>query len=335
MKSPFTGGKVRKEQESRILEFRKEQFEVVYHFYVCEDSGEQFTTDELDTLNLNQVYNKYRTRYGIPFTDEIKAVREQYGLSASKMSEVLGLGANVYRNYESGEMPSVATGRFIRLAEDPKEFERLVEMSKNALEPHEYDRVVKKLQQSKNGWSGVENYMKELLFGFKYPNQFNGYRVPQIEKVGNMVRFFAKEIKPFTTALNKLLFYSDFSHFKHHGFSISGLEYKAIQRGPVPANYGILYNQLVNQGMVNIVEQDFGEFVGERFEFVGEIANDFDDEIFSPEEWVTLNKVALLFKGKTTTHIVHMSHDEIAWKDNVDAFDRISYEYGFSLKHID
>jgi DNA-binding transcriptional regulator YiaG len=62
---------------------------------LCEDTGEEFTDAKLDDLNLTQAYNQYRTRCNLPFPDEIKALREQYGLSAAKMSEILGFGANL------------------------------------------------------------------------------------------------------------------------------------------------------------------------------------------------------------------------------------------------
>jgi hypothetical protein len=62
MKSPFTGGKVELLWEPRTLEYHKESFTVVYHYFLCEDTGEQFTTTELDTLNINQVHYKYSAK---------------------------------------------------------------------------------------------------------------------------------------------------------------------------------------------------------------------------------------------------------------------------------
>lgn len=336
MKSPFTGGKAKLETAHRVLEFRKEQFDVLYHFYLCIDSGEQFTSTELDTLNVIQVHNKYREKYGIPFTDEIKNIREKYGLSATKMSEVLGLGVNVYRNYEGGEMPSVATGRLIRLAEDPAEFGKLLEMSRNALEPNEYDRVKKKLDHASGGWTQAEEIWRKFLFGREYPNIHNGFRVPSLEKLGGMVSYFAEHNMPFTTALNKLLFYADFGHFKNYGLGISGVYYKAIQRGPVPENYGALYNHVVNSGYAKVVEHDFGEFVGERFMPVSEKENlRAAEEIFSETELKMIAFVSKRFEGLTTKTIVKISHDEPAWKDNVDERSRISFDYGFELKNMD
>jgi len=77
MKSPFTSGATKLAREPRVLEYRKNSFEVLYNYYVCVDTNEQFTTPDIDTLNFNQVHNKYRGKYGIPFTDEIKNIGEK------------------------------------------------------------------------------------------------------------------------------------------------------------------------------------------------------------------------------------------------------------------
>jgi hypothetical protein len=84
MKSPITGKEMKLTKERRSMDFRKETFEIVFHYYKCEDSGEQFTTTSLDEVNMNQVYNQYRDKFNIPFPDEIIRIREKYGLSAAK-----------------------------------------------------------------------------------------------------------------------------------------------------------------------------------------------------------------------------------------------------------
>lgn len=334
MKSPFTGGEVRIKRESRSLLYRKESFSIVYHVYVCVDTEEEFTTDELDELNLRQVHHKYREKYGIPFQDEIRQIREKYGLSAAKMSEVLGLGINVYRQYEAGEMPSVSTGRLIRMAGDPAEFEKLLELNKNALEEQDYLKIKKKVAHANSGENFVEEVLKHWLLGNHYPSIQNGYRMPDLQRIGNMIRYFAYHISPFTTALNKLMFYADFGHFKKHGTAISGLRYKAIQHGPVPENYGGIYNQVANEKYVAVEEIAFENFVGDRF-----IASAIDQEVFeslfSPSELEMMHKVVERFKGKNTKQIVHISHEEPAWQDNVDDYQRISFEYGFLLKNFE
>ena len=334
MKSPFTGGATILMKEPRTLEYRKESFEVVYHYYVCVDSGEQFTDTEIDTLNINQVHNKYREKYGIPFIDEIKNIREKYGLSAAKMSEVLGLGANVYRNYESGEMPSVSTGRLIRLSEDAEEFAKLLVMSRNVLEPHEYEKVKKKIDHVGSGVGTSGETWMNWLADNKYPNIFNGYRVPSLERIGNMVCFFAERNAPFTTSLNKLMFYADFGHYKKYGNSISGIYYKALPKGPVPENYGGIYNHIVNSDFVIVQETDFGEFVGDQFLAKKKADTNCEAGVFTETELGMLQHVSDKFKGKNTKQIVDISHEEPAWKENVGEYNRISFEYSFALKNI-
>lgn len=336
MKSPFTGGEVSLVKEWQTVEYRKDTFNVFYHSYVCIDTAQHFTNDELDGLNLSQVHNQYRAKYGIPFIDEIKNVRKKYDLSAAKMSEVLGFGTNIYRNYEAGEMPSVANGRLIRMAEDVEEFRKLLHLSKNSLEPHEYERVLKKIEHARSGWKAVTDHWEKMLFGNMMPDIYNGYRVPSIQKIGAIVNYFASNNKPYTTALNKLLFYADFGHFKNYGCSISGLSYNAITNGPVPMNYGGIYNKVANDGYTVIIEQDFDDFVGEQFT----AGRDFDsisesEELLSELEKETLKKVATKFKGMSTKKIVDLSHAERAWQDNVDDYGRINYKYGFDLKHFD
>ena len=63
MKSPITGKEMKLLKEHRLMHFRKETFEIVFHYYKCEDTGEQFTTTSLDEVNINQVYDQYRNRF--------------------------------------------------------------------------------------------------------------------------------------------------------------------------------------------------------------------------------------------------------------------------------
>jgi transcriptional regulator with XRE-family HTH domain/uncharacterized phage-associated protein len=325
-------GNVKLNKQVRSFDFRKEPFQIIYHTWIDQDNGEEFTTQELDELNQAQVHNQYRSKYGIPFVDEIKMIREQYGLSAAKMSEVLGLGPNVYRNYEHGEMPSIPTGRLIQLAKDPMEFKKLIELSRNELERQEIERINKKVTSKLTGWDALEGLLEERLFGTKVPNNYNGYRIPTIEKIGTMAKYFAHHLAPFKTKMNKLLFYADFYHYGKTGYSISGMTYMAITHGPVPKNYGGIYDRLSEAGYVDIEEVEFDDYGGEKF-----LNHDGkpDMEIFSESERLAIEMVLQKLGRLKTADIVNISHDEFAWQQNIDQHGRISYDYGFILQHID
>ena len=333
MKSPITGKEMRRHKERRQFDYRKDSFDIIYQYYVCGDTGEKFTDEQLDNLNLKLVHNQYRARYGIPFADEIREIRLKYDLSAAKMSEVLGLGANIYRLYEAGEMPTVANGRMIRMAQDPKEFRKCLELSRNVFDSHEFEKLHKKIDHNITGLNEFTEHFEQWLFGTKLPNIYNGFKVPSLVKTGCMVQFFAKKNRPFITSLNKLMFYADFGHFKQHGTGISGLVYKAIQKGPVPAEYGRIYNEIHNNGYVKIKEEDFGEYVGEKL-YSGE-KKEVPGQIFSETELEVLQKVSDKFKGWSSKKIVEASHTEKAWQHNAEDFGRISYEYSFDIKHLE
>jgi len=331
MKSPITG----KEMECRIesgfkITFRKEEYSIVHHYWICIDSAEQFTDEAMDDLDLGQVYNQYQEKYGIPFPEEIKSIREKYGASASKMSEILGFGTNSWRNYEAGEIPSVSNGRLILAVKDPQDFIRQVEASTPLLSEKEKAGFLKLAQKLIHQELETLQADKEKITVFRKtrPNQFNGYRIPNLEKAGQMILFFASRMKPlYKTKLNKLLFYADFQYFSHHGQSISGMSYRAIQHGPVPADYDKLLVRLSEDSMIELETDadNFGETV--------QANQTFDSQLFSTSEIAVLEQVEKRFEKISTKQIVEISHHEEGWKANVDRKGLVSYlEFGWDLK---
>ncbi len=63
MRSPFTGGEAVLKIEKRCMSFRREEYSYIHLCYECVDTKEQFTTTELDTLNISQVYNQYKVKH--------------------------------------------------------------------------------------------------------------------------------------------------------------------------------------------------------------------------------------------------------------------------------
>ncbi|WP_271784737.1 type II TA system antitoxin MqsA family protein [Aquimarina algiphila] len=338
MKSPFTGKEMSIEIRNEDLTFRKETFNVAYPSYFCSDSKEFFTTTEFDTIKMRQVYNQYRDKYNLPFPEEIKEIRAKYGLSATKMSEILGFGVNSYRNYENGEVPNQSNANLIQLANNPIQFKSLVELSnvfkidsddKNDFTEEGYkllnkiDRLIEEKKRIRFSLR-LENY----LLGNKLPDNYSGYIKPNIEKLTEMVVFFAETMQPYVTQLNKLLFYCDFLHYKKEAVSISGTRYRAINMGPVPNNYDSIFDYIESTGAVKIIKTEFDR--GYSQEFISK--KEFDSEKFTNKELECLNKVYQEFKTKNTTEIIEKSHLEDAWKDNFEnGKSLIDYKYAFNL----
>ncbi len=321
-------------RERRSMDFRKETFEIVFHYYKCEDSGEQFTTTTLDEVNINQVYNQYRNRFNIPFPDEIIKIREKYGLPAARMSEVLGLGVNSYRQYEAGEIPSIANGKLIQMADDPRSFINMVELC-TTLDDKLKTRYIQKAQALQEEIMRNQSALnfKEYLLGSHVADIYSGYRKPDFEKFTEMVVYFSEKTAPFKTKMNKLLFYADFLMFKQSCFSISGARYRAINMGPVPNNFQSIFEYLSNKSIIDIYTTEFPNgYTGEQFK----ARNDrkFNSELFSEDELETMEKVADVFKESSTNEIIEISHLEEALKKNERNKGVISYEFAFDLNNI-
>lgn len=334
MKSPITGKEMKLTKERRSLDFRKETFEIIFHYYKCEDSGEQFTTTALDEVNMNQVYNQYRDRFNIPFSDEIIRIREKYSLSAAKMSEILGFGVNSYRQYESGEMPSIANAKLIQMVDDPKFFIDMVELCAT-LEEKSKTKYIQKAQLlvEERKRNIFDLNFKEYLLGNPLADIYSGYRNPNFEKFTEMVVYFSEQIEPFKTKMNKLLFYADFLMFKQSCFSISGVRYKAIDMGPVPNNFQSLFEYLANKEEIDVYTTEFPNgYTGEQFKARKD--RPFKVDLFSENELGVLEKVATAFKPTSTNDIIELSHLEEAWKKNEKDKSVISYEYAFELNQI-
>lgn len=335
MKSPLTGKEMLLNRESRVLTFRKEEFSIVYHYYLCEQSGETFTSTDLDQINLQQLYNQYLQKHNLPFPEEIRQIRERYALSAAKMSEILGFGVNSYRNYELGEVPNLSNGRLIQLAADPRKFLNLIELSESlSADFKEKLRLQVAALTEEEASNFFSNEYIEYLFNGESADEFSGYRKPNLDKLAEMVVFFTAQLNPWKTQLNKLLFYADFLMFKRSCFSISGTRYRAINMGPVPTNYNSIYEYIANQNDIDILVYDFG---GE--EFKPKPDRKFNPLVFASPELEVLQQVADRFakiatKSTSTSELVETSHKELAWQDNAPQRKLISYKYAFELSQI-
>lgn len=329
MLSPYTGKEMSLVYELRTWNFRGEEYEYVHAAYKCEDTGELFTTCESDDVGFLQVTNQYRVKYGIPFVDEIIAVRKRYGVSAAKMSAILGIGTNQWRLYENGEVPSVSNGRMIRSIMNPKVFLDLVESIRQQLTDKEYanitEKVKKVIAQSYN--YQIETYECRRVFS-TMRGADNGYAATSLSKLKAIMLMVLQECGDvFCTKMNKLLFYIDFLSYRKRGFAMSGLCYRAIDFGPVPDRWDRVYSEFDE---IHQEPRPIGEYEGNVL-----VANAVVDEsILSDDEKSIIYDICERFKSCSSREISAISHDEPAWQKYHDKHSRIPFSEAFTLKAI-
>ena len=327
MTSPFTGGVAMLQHELSTLVFRKENFHFIHQFYECQDTHERFTTTEIDEANMAQVYNQYRAKYGIPFPEEIKRIRQHYGLSATKMSEILGFGENQYRLYENGDMPSEANGKVLMSIMNPEIFRVFVENARGQFSDDEYDKLMTKAGSwNKEKYSPV---VVDYVFGRSRRDVSNGYTTLSVSKIKNILLYFIeKNNGVFITKMNKLLFYTDFLSYRMTGKGMTGLSYKAITHGPVPLRWDRIYS------FYDEIYQEIVQFSDGRAgtKLVSNLSPDMAD--LTDKELKILEYVYERFKKDTPTQISETSHHEEAWLKYLNSDKLINYEMAFTLKAI-
>ena len=332
MQSPITGKEMKLHIYDSQLKVRKEAFDVKYHVYKCEDTGEEFETPALVEINLQQAMDQYRSKYNLPFPEEIRSIREQYGISAAKMSEVLRFGINQYKQYENGELPSESNASLIFLAAHPKSFSQLVELS--SLSREEKDKLQKKIEalNEQNPNQQEHEWTTQLFMGSNRPDVERGFRRPSLLHFAAMISFFALHLSPFKTQMNKLLFYADFHHFRKHGRSISGAKYRAIEMGPVPNNFDAIFQFAENEHFVILDHHEFPNgAIGTKF-FPNPAAK--IEDYLTELELESLKEVLERFRSVKSQDIIQLSHEENAWVNNAGTRAIISYLDAYCLKAI-
>lgn len=329
MKSPYTGKEMELVYEKSTWKFRGEAYEYMHASWLCADTGEKFTTDETDDAGYCQVTNQYRAKYGIPYTDEIIAVRSRYGLSAARMSLILGFGVNQWRSYEDGEVPSVSNGRMIRSITDPSIFLNVVDSARHVLGDADFKKISSRIQALiEDRRRGIASaYEQEKLFMCRRGVE-NGYGVTSVDKLKSVILCILDQCdEVFCTKMNKMLFYIDFLSYRKYGRSVTGLTYKALPYGPVPERWDRIYSCFDEVALEPRV-------VGEREGLVIIPVGKPKESILGTDELEVIRTVCSRFKDYSSTDLSLISHKEDAWRECQQDRLRIPYEYAFKLKAI-
>ena len=297
--SPFRNCEAHLKRVPDTMEFRGKTYNFLNHFYVCDESGEEFTDEATGEINFAQVYNQYREENNIPFVNEIIKLRRDCQLSKADMSRVLGFGENQYYHYELGEVPSPSNGRLMRTFIDNRDA-LLSAIKDSSIRENNKVKALKSIQ-SLYEIQLAEKTISDLLFPVRQ-NINNGYALTSVNKVRQMILFFLGQMNiGYKTALNKLMFYADFLMFKEHCVGISGFTYSALPYGNVPNNFKVLYG----------IFDEIDEVDGEKPYFKSLQASDMS--VFNEDEAKVLEYVAEKMAKQKSSSLSEINHKEDAW----------------------
>lgn len=304
------------EERKRITTITLKGEEVTYEekFYFCTNAAEnenEFENGAMTNENLLNARNAYRVKMGLLTSDEIVAIRENYGLSQVDLAKLLGWGEATISRYESKAIQDEAYDTMLRLIKD-NPLQALESLKKNS----DKFSVKKRLEIRAKIVEKLDSYGKEFLTrqtfegeyaNFEEPSDSNGFAILNIDKIEAMISFLAQKVNNlFKVKLMKMLWYSDVLSFAEIGRSMSGLVYRHEAMGALPVGHYSLMN------LENLNVQEEMSYNYDTMLHVYPVAN-MDYSVLTDEEKVILDKVIIKFKDYKTKDIVDYMHDEKAY----------------------
>jgi putative zinc finger/helix-turn-helix YgiT family protein len=314
------------------LSVRNEPIEIEAAVERCTTCGEFFADLDEEEANFQQAYRIYRERHGLLQPEEIREIREQYGIGQRPLSRLLGWGEVTIHRYESGAIQDEVHNEVLLFLKDPENFRTIFEKNKDRLPPHTIKRVAFRLSEHL-GEKSEDRYYELLvtLFGKARDDIHSGFRRFDLERFEAAVLYCCRRV-PYVTKvkLNKLLWYCDFYTYKTLGRSATGAVYVHLTYGPVPEHYESYLDYMERVGMLEAEEIIYDEDKG----ILGDLyraTEDPDLSLFTDTERECLEKVAGFFKGMGAKAISDYSHQEEGWRKTQKG-EILSYEWAKTLR---
>lgn len=323
-----------KEIETKVISKREsynvcgELIEVDAQVLVCSECGEEFFCEELDNATLVSAYNEYRRRHKLLLPEEIRKIREQYGLSQRSFAKLLNWGDKTICRYENGSIQDKAHNSILLFLREPENMRTYLTENEVTLDEKQIRRLLTTIETLEENKEFHASHRIFDLFFSNVPCEENGFKGFDYDKFCAMVLFFAhKNGELLKTKLMKLLNYSDMLFYKENGISISGMKYVHFPYGPVPDHFEILLEKMQVDHIAHIeITCDNGY---ERHQIIPERDIPFDE--FSKEELNVLQRVYNKFAHFGSVEISEYSHKEKGYTSTKQG-EIISYAYAKEIE---
>lgn len=128
---------------SEVLKVRGENIEVTSKIYYCQEGEHYFYDVEDEEDKFEFAYREYRKRKGLLQPEEIRQIRERYGLSQRNFARLLDWGDITIHRYESGAIQDTVHNDLLSLIKDFDNFKKYFDTKKNFIEPE----IVRKIEE--------------------------------------------------------------------------------------------------------------------------------------------------------------------------------------------
>lgn len=304
------------EERKRFVTITLKGEEVTYEerFYFCANADEdenEFETGSMTNTNLLNARNAYRVKNGLLTSDEIVAIRENYGLSQVDLARLLGWGEATISRYESKAIQDEAYDTMLRLIKD-NPLIALEFLKKNAAK----FSVLKRTEIRKKIVEKLDSYGKEYLTRQAFEGEYadfeelsdsNGFTPLNIDKIEAVISYIAENVSNlFKVKLMKMLWYVDAFSYKLNGCAMTGMVYRHNDMGALP----IGHYSLMNLENLNVREEESYNYDSMLHIYP---TRGMDYSILNDDEKNIIDKVIKKFKNYKAKEIIDYMHEEKAY----------------------
>ncbi|MDD4902823.1 MAG: DUF4065 domain-containing protein [Patescibacteria group bacterium] len=199
--------------------------------------------------------------------------------------------------------------------------------------------IADRLKISRASYIAVEQGKRDLavpeaeklagLFGISV-NELLCSSIPQYEKYKHMILAYLRggvsnDGQVTKTKLAKLLYLADFAWYYDNLKSMSGMQYRRLQYGPVPDMYFRAVDELESEGRILINRKGEYILISESQESKREKLNELEKD-----EINLIGDIAGKWKDKKTQEIVNFTHNQLPYKiclpDEIIPYELITQE---------
>lgn len=304
------------EERKRFATMIIKDEEVIYEekYYYCVNANvdeNEFEIGSMTNENLLNARNAYRIKHNLLTSDEIVAIRENYGLSQVDLARLLGWGEATISRYESKAIQDDAYDIMLRIVRD-NPLIALELLKKNAAKFSEQKRTEIRIKIVEKLDSYGKEYLTRQAFEGEYADfeelsDDNGFAVLDVDKIEAVISYIAEKVSNlFKVKLMKMLWYVDSLSCKRYGHAVTGLVYRHNTMGALP----IGHYSLMNLENLNIQEEESYSYDSMLHIYP---TKGMDYSVLSDDEKEIIDKVIIKFKNYKAKEIVEYMHEEKAY----------------------
>jgi|DewCreStandDraft_4_1066084.scaffolds.fasta_scaffold03940_8 putative zinc finger/helix-turn-helix YgiT family protein len=303
-----------------IFEINKDNIEVEAERAVCTNCKEEFLVKGIDD-GYALAYQKYKIKNNYLLPEQIKGIREKYGMTQKQYSLLLGFGEITIHRYENGSLQDKSHDVIMKLSKIPDNMMKMFVENKSRISTDEQTVIEKCIKQNIEDYSKA---MKEIKEYFNYePNEFNGYKKFDIDRTINTILLILENtMDAWTTQIVKYLFYLDFITYKKLKKPFIGLEYIRDKHGPLVNNYEKILNYMVQEVYLKQQHVNTKNHTGRKYTLISHPVHNF----FSEEEIKFIDAIINKLKDKTPTELSEKTHNEFDGWILTPQGEKISYD---------